>query len=67
MDGSNVEKGTRGRFEIEIEKRGKSAVFLELEIILVYYYKINFNHEARGSNKIDGCRGGEYVGCFFVF
>ena len=29
--------------------------------------KVNFNHEARGSNKIDGCRGGEYVGCFLVF
>lgn len=25
-------------FEIEIEKRGKSAVFLELEIILAYCY-----------------------------
>ena len=30
------EKGTREGFKIEIEKRGKSAVFLELEIILVY-------------------------------
>ena len=56
MEGSLWSVGRRDEFEIESEKRGKSGVFLELESMLTIN-KIDFNYEARGSDKIDGCRG----------